>query len=120
MADNKTLLIGLVGPCKSGKTTLKRLLEKQGLKVRHIAQEHSFVPDMWQKIAKPELLIYLKVSYPTTLARSSLNWNKSAYEEQIRRLSHAYQHADLIIDTDPLNPEQIAAQVIEFLEQRKS
>jgi thymidylate kinase len=119
MADKDTLLLGLVGPCKSGKTTLKRLLEKHGLNVRHIAQEHSYVPDMWQKIAKPDLLVYLEVSYQTTLARSSLGWNTAAFQEQIRRLTHARQHADLVIDTDPLTPEQVAAKVIDFLEQRK-
>jgi hypothetical protein len=98
---------------------LKRSLEKHGLTVRHIAQEHSYVREMWKKVANPDILIYLAVSYPTTLARSSLGWNRAEYDEQIRRLAHAREHADLVIDTDPLSPEQVAAQVIEFLENRK-
>ena len=119
MAENASPLIGLVGPCKSGKTTLKRLLEKEGFNVRHIAQEHSYVPEMWKKIAKPDTLIFLEASYETTLARSSLGWHRPEYDEQIRRLQHARQHADLIIDTDPLTPEQIAEKSIEYLEQRE-
>ena len=119
MADRENLIIGVVGPCKAGKTVLKRNLEKHGLTVRHIAQEHSFVQDMWRKIAKPDILIYLAVSYQTTIARSSLSWNQAEYDEQIRRLTHARENADLVIDTDPLTPQQIVTQVIGFLENRK-
>ena len=116
MAERKEIIVGLVGPCKSGKTTLKRQLIKHGITVRHIAQEHSFVPEMWKKIANPDVLIYLDVSYPTTLARSSLSWSKLEYEEQIRRLRHARENAHLFIETDELTPEQIAGQVFDFLE----
>ena len=118
MVNQNKLLIGLVGPCKAGKTVLKRRLEAHGLNVRHIAQEHSYVIEMWQKISNPDVLIYLEVSYETTLLRSSLVWNQSEYQEQLRRLSHAREHADLIIDTDHLTPDQISQQVLDFLEER--
>ena len=118
MVDQNKLLIGLVGPCKAGKTVLKRRLEAHGLNVRHIAQEHSYVIEMWQKISNPDVLIYLEVSYETTLLRSSLVWNRSEYQEQLRRLSHAREHADLIIDTNHLTPNQISQQVLDFLEKR--
>ena len=96
-------LIGIVGPCGAGKTTLAVTLRLKGYRVRHIAQEHSYVPAMWQKLTNPEILIYLDVSYENTLLRRKLNWTLEEYEEQLRRLSHARQHADLIIDTNPLD-----------------
>jgi len=118
MVENKQQLIGIVGPCKAGKTVLKRRLEAEGLNVRHIAQEHSYVKEMWKKISNPDLLIYLEVSYETTLLRSSLGWTKSEYQEQLRRLTHARTNADLVIDTNPLMPDQISKIVLEFLKER--
>ncbi|MEN8243070.1 MAG: hypothetical protein ABFS17_14220 [Chloroflexota bacterium] len=120
MVKNKKNLIGIVGPCKAGKTALKRRLEAEGLTVRHIAQEHSYVKEMWKKISNPDLLIYLDVSYETTLLRSSLGWSKSEYQEQLRRLSHARENADLVIDTNHLNPDQISKIVLEFLNERQA
>lgn len=109
-------VIGLVGPCKSGKTVLKRGLVTKGYQVKHIAQEHSFVQEMWRKIASPDVLIYLDVSYLVTLERSSLSWNQKEYEEQLRRLTHAREHADLLIETDHKTPEAILAEALNFLE----
>ena len=111
-------VIGLVGPCKSGKTVLKRGLVSYGYPVKHIAQEHSFVPDMWKKIANPAILIYLKVSYQSTLDRSSLAWSFEEYEEQLRRLSHARAHADLTIETDGKTPGEILRIVLDYLSSR--
>ena len=73
-------LIGIVGPCGSGKSTLFDGLEKHGYTCRHIAQEHSFVQDMWQVIAKPELLIYLNASFSVSTARAKLDWQEKDYE----------------------------------------
>ncbi len=109
-------LIGVVGPCAAGKTTLVARLEKQGHRVRHIAQEHSYVADMWQRITNPQLLIYLHVSYPLTLERRMMNWTIKEYEEQLRRLKHARSNAQLIIDTDPLSIEQVYRQAVDFIE----
>ncbi|MCB2179877.1 hypothetical protein KQH54_02005 [bacterium] len=109
-------IVGLVGPCKSGKTLLKRGLTDQGYRIKHIAQEHSFAPEMWKRIANPDILIYLDVSFPVTLERSSLHWHQSEYEEQLRRLSNAREHADLVIHTDSLTPQQVLAKALEFLE----
>jgi len=61
------------------------------------------------------VLIYLDVSYPVTLERSSLNWRKRDYQEQLRRLSHAREHANLIIETDKRTPEEILDIVLKFL-----
>ena len=120
MTPDQKPVIGLVGPCKSGKTTLKRLLVKEGYQVRHIAQEHSYAPQMWKKIAKPDVLIFLQVSYAATLERSHLSWSESEYQTQLKRLEHAFEHADLLIDTDSKTPEEIFKIVIEFLGNRGS
>jgi hypothetical protein len=109
-----------VGPCGSGKSTLIAGLEKCGYTCRHIAQEHSYVQAMWQKIAKPDILIYLSVSFPTSTARRKLNWRRQDYDEQLRRLEHARQHANLSIDTDELTPEQVLQRVIDHLEEINS
>ena len=110
-------LIGIVGPCGSGKSTLFASLEKFGYLCRHIAQEHSYVPAMWQKIAKPDILIYLDASFPISTSRRQLNWQKKDHDEQVRRLSHAREHANLFIDTDELTPEQVLQKVLDYLKE---
>ena len=109
-------LIGVVGPCGSGKSTLIAGLEKHGYPCRHIAQEHSYVQAMWQIISRPELLIYLGASFPVSTERRRLEWQEKDYQEQLRRLAHARQHAHLFIDTDPLTPDQVLQKALEFLQ----
>ena len=109
------LRIGLVGPCAAGKSTLAARLRVLGYEVRHIAQEHSYVPYMWQRISKPDILIYLDVSYENTLLRRRLNWARSEYEEQLRRLSHARQHAHVYIDTNKLTSEEVLMEILKSL-----
>jgi cytidylate kinase len=109
-------LIGVVGPCGSGKSTLISGLEPFGYACRHIAQEHSYVQAMWQIISRPDLLIYLAASFPVSTARRKLDWREKDYQEQLRRLAHAREHAHLIIDTDNLTPEQVLQKALDFLE----
>ena len=113
--ENTGLKIGVVGPCSSGKTTLVDGLTGYGFNVRHIAQEHSYVPYMWQRISQPDILIFLDVSFPVSQQRRSLNWKFSDYEEQQKRLAHARQHADLTINTDELSIDEILRIVLDFL-----
>jgi len=110
-----TPLVGVVGPCGSGKSTLISQLEPRGYVCRHIAQEHSYVKDMWRRISHPDLLIFLDASFPISTARRQLKWLESDHAEQQRRLSHARQHADLIVDTDSLTPAQVLDLVLAFL-----
>jgi len=113
--DHKGFTIGLVGPCTSGKSLLRSRLEEQGFRVKHIAQEHSFVKDMWKKITNPDVLIFLDVSYPTTLLRRKWDFPEADYQEQLRRLAHARQHADIYLNTDTLTPDDVLAQVLSYL-----
>jgi cytidylate kinase len=108
-------LIGVVGPCGSGKSTLISGLEAFGYACRHIAQEHSYVQVMWQIISRPDLLIYLAASFPVSTARRKLDWQEKDYQEQLRRLAHAREHAHLMIDTDNLTPEQVLQKALDFL-----
>jgi hypothetical protein len=110
------LRIGVVGPCKSGKTTLVRGLQLAGYDAIQIAQEHSFAPRMWRQIAKPDVLVYLHCSFPTTVARG-LGWLETEFDEQQPRLVHARRHADIEIITDALNPKQVLAKVVGFLQE---
>lgn len=115
METTRKHLIGIVGPCASGKSTLVDRLTARGMNVRHIAQEHSYVPSMWEKITQPDILIYLMVSFPITIERNQLDWTSAEYQEQIFRLRHAYEHAHLVIETDGLTPEDVENMVIAFL-----
>jgi deoxyadenosine/deoxycytidine kinase len=114
----KTLKIGIVGPCAAGKTTLIASLKQAGYEARHIAQEHSYVSDMWQRLTNPDVLIYLDVSYPLTLQRRKINWTIEEYEIQLERLRHARLNADLYIQTDGLEPQAVLEQVLAFLKRR--
>lgn len=109
-------VVGIVGACGSGKSTLIAGLEAHGYACRHIAQEHSYVPAMWQRIAKPDVLIYLGVSFAVSTKRHRLQWQEKDYEEQLRRLAHAREHADILIETDHLTPAQVLQRALDFLQ----
>lgn len=111
-------LVGIVGPCGSGKSTLITGLQAEGYRCRHIAQEHSYVPYMWQRITHPEVLIFLEASFAICTSRRRLDWNENDYTEQLRRLAHARQHADLIIETDALSISQVLETALAFLRRR--
>jgi ABC-type cobalamin/Fe3+-siderophores transport system ATPase subunit len=116
-AARRAPLVGVVGPCGSGKSTLIAGLEKHGYRCRHIAQEHSYVQAMWQKIAKPDILIYLDASFLISTRRRQLNWQKKDHDEQIHRLTHARHHANLCVVTDNLTPDQVLRKVLDYLEE---
>lgn len=111
-------MIGVVGPCGAGKTTLITGLRGYPLTLRHIAQEHSYVPTMWQRITHPDLLIFLDASYPATIQRRQLNWTQAEYDEQQRRLAHARANAHFYLMTDSHTPEEVIQQVVDFLMQQ--
>jgi thymidylate kinase len=112
------LVVGIVGPCSAGKSTLAHALLARGYAARHIAQEHSFAPRMWQQIGRPDVLIYLDVSFDVAQARRRLDWQPKDLAEQKRRLAHARDHADLIVETDGLSIEAVRERVLLYLESR--
>lgn len=114
---NDNLKIGVVGPCAGGKTTLIQALKQYGFDGKHIAQEHSYVKDMWQRISKPDVLIYLDVSYPISKNRRDMNWSQKEFDLQVVRLEHARINANIYIDTDELNPDQVLQRVLAYLRQ---
>lgn len=116
--DHRKIIIGVVGPCGAGKSTLITGLMGAGLFGRHIAQEHSYVPYMWERITNPDLLVYLSASFETCTRRRKLNWTNEDYLEQLYRLAHARQHADLIIETDLLSPGEVLSCLIEHLKSK--
>lgn len=111
--------IAVVGPCVSGKTELVTALRAAGYEARHVAQEHSYVPSMWQRIARPDVLIYLDVDFGAAKARRPyIDWGPERLQEQADRLAHARTHCDLYVNTGPLSREQVRERVFRFLEVR--
>jgi cytidylate kinase len=108
-------VIGVVGPCCAGKSTLVQALSGLGRPARHIAQEHSFAPRMWQIIGQPDVLVFLDVSYPVAQQRRWMDWQPQDWEEQQRRLRHAREHCDLYIHTDPLSAQEVLQQVLHLV-----
>lgn len=114
--SSRALRIAIVGPCGSGKSTLARRLKALGYQVREPAQEHSGVPDMWQRLTAPDVLIYLDAELSTIAQRRPIQWGQDYLDELNRRLQHARRHAHLYLSTDGLSPEQVFRRVQRFLE----
>jgi hypothetical protein len=115
--QGKYPLIAVVGPCASGKSLLVDTLRARGYNVREVAQEHSYVPAMWQRFTQPDLLVYLDVSWVVARRRRPTNAGARRWDEQAHRLRHARQHAHLYIHTDELTPGQISNRVLAFLKE---
>ena len=109
-------VVKVVGPCKSGKSTLVAGLRGAGYAARSCGQEHSETPTMWQRVVPPDCLIFLDVSPATQRARvQRSDWSDDLMATQQRRLAHAREHADLVIATDEASPEAVLQQVVSFL-----
>jgi hypothetical protein len=111
----RPLRVAIVGPCTSGKSTLAAALNAAGYEARHPAQEHSYVPAMWQILVKPDVLIYLDVTIDHARQRRRISWGPQRLVDQAERLAHARQHADLYILTDTLTADQVTARALDFL-----
>ena len=116
--DQPGRIIAVVGPCTSGKSTLVHALRDLGYNARMPAQEHSYVPDMWQRLTRPDVLIYLDVSWEAARTRRPIAWGPERIADENERLAHARAHADLYLDTDSLSVEEVRERVLEFLSGR--
>ncbi|MFQ5420067.1 MAG: hypothetical protein ACE5EY_06855, partial [Anaerolineae bacterium] len=106
--SEKPIRIALVGPCAAGKSTLAAGLKAAGLTVRQPAQEHSYVADMWQRMSRPDLLIYLDVDFEHVQTRRPKNHGGPArLAQQTGRLAHARAHCDFYVDTSVLPPKEV-------------
>jgi deoxyadenosine/deoxycytidine kinase len=112
---DKNALIGIVGPCGSGKSTVSNALKQLQINAKHICQEHSYVPTMWQRMTGPDLLIFLDASYQETIRRRQLNWTIEEYQEQHYRLRHAREHANLYLYTDGASPQETIREILIYL-----
>ena len=110
------LRVAVVGACASGKSTLVTSLRALGFDARHVAQDHSFVPDMWKRIGRPDILIFLDVNYETIkVRRPKTTFRRADLAEQEGRLAHARENCNLSINTNPLSPEDVLAKAMRFL-----
>lgn len=111
----KKLVVAVVGPCTSGKSTLVEALREAGYTARHIAQEHSYVPDMWQRFRQSDVLIYLDVQIEAARQRRQISWGEERLDTQRSRLAHARQHADLYVDTTSMTAREVLLTVLSLL-----
>lgn len=109
--------IGVVGPCAAGKSTLVRGLRALGFDAQHCAQEHSHVPDMWERLTRPEALVYLDASLETIRRRRHKSFRQSFLDAEHERLSYARLRCAIYVDTDPLTREQVLGQVVNGLKE---
>jgi deoxyadenosine/deoxycytidine kinase len=115
-SEIQPLRVAVVGACASGKSTLVSALRAAGYEARHVAQEHSYVPDMWERISRPDVLIYLDVDLAGISARRPrLDFKQKELTEQNRRLAHAREHCSLNLDTDELSQAEVQMQSLTFL-----
>lgn len=115
-ASTAGLRIAVVGPCGAGKSTLVARLRPLGYSIRSVCQEHSGVPDMWRRVSRTDVLIYLDVRLETIGRRRRIDWGQKYLDALNDRLRHARAHANFYLPTDDLSPDDVARRVIYFLD----
>ncbi len=102
------MLIGIVGPCSSGKSTLAKALRSLDYRVKEIMQEHCSAPDMWLRLSNPDVLIYLDVDQDVAAQREGLSQPSSWWQDEREfRLAHARAHCHIYVDTTLLTPLEV-------------
>lgn len=103
----------LVGVCAAGKTTASELLDAYGIPAKPVAQEHSFIKSLYRRSGRHPLVV-LEASWATVHRRRRINWDWAFYREEWRRVSEARNEAGLILQTDVLSREQVAATISQW------
>lgn len=117
MTDRSSLRVAVVGACAAGKSTLVSALREAGFDAHHVAQEHSYVPEMWKRIGRPDVLIYLDVDHESIRARRpGMRFRQDELSEQKRRLNHARRNCHLYVDTKGLSPAEVKTLALSYLE----
>lgn len=109
-----TLRVVVAGVCVSGKTTLVKSLRALGIDAHNVAQEHSVVKNLWNH-KQPDILVVLDAHLSTIRQRRMVPWGEERLAVQRGRLCHAYEHADLYIQTDELSKDDIVQTVLEHI-----
>ena len=71
---------------------------------------------MWQRLSRPQVLIYLHVSPETVWRRRSSEYTVEYLGEQEHRLRHARANAQVIIATDELSEAGVLARALAALD----
>jgi thymidylate kinase len=114
-ADEQAMLVVVVGPCGSGKTTLVARLQTSGYAARAVAQEHSQIDELWKHGGMPDALIFLDASPAMITRRRQNEFPQWLYAAQTQRLRSAREHATLYLHTDRLSPGEVQRRVVDHL-----
>ncbi|MGI6357192.1 MAG: hypothetical protein ACOX2K_00600 [Bacillota bacterium] len=104
-------LVGVVGNCAAGKTTLVKGLTATGYKAVNIPQEHSVTPRFWRKL-NVDYLVMLSCNLATAKRRRRIPWGQERLEAQAAKLADARANCQLYLPTDHLTIEQVLQAVI--------
>jgi len=107
--------IAVVGVCASGKTTLVKGLQDAGYDAYNVAQEHSGIHNFWNK-HHPDILVMIDATLPAIKKRRLVYWDQERLDVQHKRLADAKAHANLFIQTDAYNADEVREQVIDYIE----
>jgi RNase adaptor protein for sRNA GlmZ degradation len=120
LANPPLPLIKVVGVSGSGKSTLVRGLREAGYDARPVSQEHSHIADLWQQFDPPRILLYLEADLACQQhRRPDVAWTAEHLQEERIRLAHAFEHADLALNTARLDAPTLLKIVQAFLAARQ-
>ena len=112
-------LVKVAGTSAAGKSSLVRGLRARGMNARSAGQEHSRVPDMWQRLNPPQFLIFLEANLEAQRTRRlDVTWTQERLQMERERLSHARAHADLHIETSECPKHEVLNRALHFLRKR--
>jgi epoxyqueuosine reductase QueG len=110
--DSRRIVV--IGPCASGKTTLVARLKDLGYDAHACGQEHSEITELWRHL-NPAVVIGLQIDLDTLRQRRSATWSDRLYARQLTRLESGYDRADMLIDCDTFNADEVIRQVVDWL-----